>query len=272
MVQRRGLEIFALAFLFRFQSFVLSHAPLWTMLKVDILNIMGPSIVLRRVAVGAGADRRARAVVAFAAATAASSCSSRRRVRAFAPLAALPDWLEGYLRPIPEPDQLHVLPVDGVRDGGRAARRAARRGAEPPRRIAALNIAFGCGGVALARDAPTRRRSCPRSTPRSSFWTTSASFFFIRLGLDGRGSRWRSLALAPVGEQPADGRPARGVRCRCSGRSSLFIYWIHVEMVYGLISTPLHGGVFAARARGSALGPVLPADARAWRSSRTGGR
>jgi fucose 4-O-acetylase-like acetyltransferase len=24
------------------------------------------------------------------------------------------------------------------------------------------------------------------------------------------------------------------------GRTSLFIYWIHVEMVYGLISLPLH--------------------------------
>jgi len=24
------------------------------------------------------------------------------------------------------------------------------------------------------------------------------------------------------------------------GRSSLFVYWIHVEMVYGLVSLPLH--------------------------------
>ena len=27
------------------------------------------------------------------------------------------------------------------------------------------------------------------------------------------------------------------------GRSSLFIYWIHVEMVYGLISLPLHNAL-----------------------------
>ena len=27
------------------------------------------------------------------------------------------------------------------------------------------------------------------------------------------------------------------------GRTSLFIYWIHVEMVYGLISLPLHKGL-----------------------------
>ena len=25
------------------------------------------------------------------------------------------------------------------------------------------------------------------------------------------------------------------------GRSSLFVYWIHVELVYGIISLPLHG-------------------------------
>ena len=27
------------------------------------------------------------------------------------------------------------------------------------------------------------------------------------------------------------------------GRTSLFIYWIHVEMVYGLISRPIHHGL-----------------------------
>jgi uncharacterized membrane protein YjdF len=27
------------------------------------------------------------------------------------------------------------------------------------------------------------------------------------------------------------------------GRSSLFIYWIHVEMVYGLISIPIHNSL-----------------------------
>src|SRR5260370_25359 len=32
-VQRRGLEIFLLAFVFRFQSFVLSHSPAWALLK-----------------------------------------------------------------------------------------------------------------------------------------------------------------------------------------------------------------------------------------------
>src|SRR5689334_20457711 len=47
-VQKRGLQIFALAFLFRLQSWVLGGftAPAWSMLKVDILNVMGPAIIV----------------------------------------------------------------------------------------------------------------------------------------------------------------------------------------------------------------------------------
>src|SRR5438445_10040431 len=43
---RRGLEIFILAFLFRLQAFVVSPGshPM-TILRVDILNVMGPGIV-----------------------------------------------------------------------------------------------------------------------------------------------------------------------------------------------------------------------------------
>jgi len=37
------------------------------------------------------------------------------------------------------------------------------------------------------------------------------------------------------------------------GRSSLFIYWIHVEMVYGLVSLPLHGA-FSLGGAWAALG------------------
>ena len=40
LVQRRGWQIFAFAFLFRLQSYMLSPtSPWWTMLKVDILKI-----------------------------------------------------------------------------------------------------------------------------------------------------------------------------------------------------------------------------------------
>jgi hypothetical protein len=45
-VRRRGLEIFALAFLFRLRAYLLPlGATLAGIFKVDILNIMGPSII-----------------------------------------------------------------------------------------------------------------------------------------------------------------------------------------------------------------------------------
>src|SRR5512142_180519 len=50
-VIKRGLEIFILAFLFRLQAFVLSPgAHPVTLFRVDILNIMGPAIVLAALA------------------------------------------------------------------------------------------------------------------------------------------------------------------------------------------------------------------------------
>jgi uncharacterized membrane protein len=48
-VRRRGLEIFALAFLFRLQAYLLAPgATLAGIFKVDILNVMGPSIIATR--------------------------------------------------------------------------------------------------------------------------------------------------------------------------------------------------------------------------------
>ena len=41
-------------------------------------------------------------------------------------------------------------------------------------------------------------------------------------------------------------RPGRDAKWRPLehlGRTSLVIYWIHVEMVYGLVSLPLHGSL-----------------------------
>ena len=61
-VARRGLEIFGLAFLFRLQACLLSWGPWWSLLKVDILNIMGPSHRGGRGCVGRWCGRLARAL------------------------------------------------------------------------------------------------------------------------------------------------------------------------------------------------------------------
>ena len=64
---RRGLEIFILAFLFRLQGLIVSPGGhLVTLFRVDILNIMGPSMVVAALVWGITANP-ARRVVCYAA-------------------------------------------------------------------------------------------------------------------------------------------------------------------------------------------------------------
>jgi uncharacterized membrane protein len=243
-VQRRGLEIFALAFVFRFQSFVLSHSPAWGMLKVDILNVMGPSIILAATLWGLFRTARAR-MIAFAVATAAIVWTTPIIRRAGA-LSVLSDSLEAYLRPIPHLTNFTFFPWMAFVTAGAMAGILldAARSLEADRR---LNLGFAVAGLMTAAGAYKASFLPPLWVP-SSFWTTSASFFFIRLGL-----MTAAIGLAYLWEQ----RPMAGKRwspLQLLGRSSLFVYWVHVELVYGLISHPLHG---AFSLRGAWIGLVF---------------
>jgi uncharacterized membrane protein len=243
-VQRRGFEIFLLAFVFRFQSYVLSHAPAWSMLKVDILNIMGPAIIL--VATLWGLFRTAHArIIAFAAATLVIVWATPI-IRQAPSLAILSDSLEAYLRPIPNLTNFTFFPWMAFVTAGALTGVVldAARSLEADRRV---NLGFGVAGLLLAFGAYKASFLPPLGAP-SSFWTTSASFFFIRLGLI-----VMALSLAYLWEQ----RPTAGRRwspLQVLGRSSLFVYWVHVELVYGVISLPLHG---AFSLRGAWIGLVL---------------
>jgi uncharacterized membrane protein len=232
-VEKRGLEIFLLAFLFRVQAFVLSGSSPNTLLKVDILNIMGPAIVATAFLWGLATSTRAR-LVTFATTTAAIALSTPI-VRAFGWLAWLPDPIEGYIRPVPGLTNFPLFPWAAFVPAGAIAGVLIDR-ARTSVQEARLNAGLAIAGVLLAV-AACGASLLPTPYARSDFWTSSPSFFFLRTGL-----MTFAIAAAYAWEQ----RPGAGRRwsaMRALGQSSLFIYWIHVELVYGLISMPLHAAM-----------------------------
>jgi hypothetical protein len=97
MARRRGWQVFGLGLLFRLQSQLLGMGPLDNLFKVDMLNIMGLSMVAASYAWQASADRRAR-IATLATITVAITMITPI-VRDVTWLAGLPDPIEAYLRP-----------------------------------------------------------------------------------------------------------------------------------------------------------------------------
>jgi fucose 4-O-acetylase-like acetyltransferase len=152
--------------------------------------------------------------------------------RAATSLAVLPDALEAYLRPVEGLTNFTFFPWAGFVFAGAILGVLLDR-ARPGDRERSLNVAFALGGAGLAA-AAYGASFLPSPYARSEYWTTSPAFFFLRLG----------LLTAAIAAAYAWGR-RRGGQHRWSpveqlGRTSFFIYWIHVEMVYGLISVAWH--------------------------------
>ena len=241
-VIRRGLELYALALVFRVQSWFLgwSHTPA-DLLKVDILNIMGPSIVFAGLLWRAGATPPQRLWL-FAAATAVTAVMTTF-VRSM-PTNVLPEALRAYIVPVPGLSNFVFFPWMALVFAGGVIGMLLDSAVSAARERQ-VNVWLGAGGVALAVFAFAASH-LPSVLPDSSFWTTSPSFLFIRIGVVSAAvaiayawSRISGPGWSPIGQL---------------GRTSLFIYWIHVEMVYGLISLPLHHSLSI---RGAAASYVL---------------
>ena len=107
----RGLTMFGLAFLFRFQGFVLGIGSPVDLLKVDVLNVMGPALVVAALLWGAAAGAAARV---RAGARGHRRDGDDRAARAHGPwIDALPAPLQWYLRPTPGHTNFTLLPWAG---------------------------------------------------------------------------------------------------------------------------------------------------------------
>jgi uncharacterized membrane protein len=228
LARRRALQIFGLAFLFRLQSWMISGGdPAQALLKVDILNIMGLSMLPAAVLWGLGRFRWDRFIwLAGATVLVAMITPVVRSSPWFSPL---PDPVEWYIRPIPGRGTFTLFPWAGFLLAGAAVGLwlDSARTPEDERRI---NIVFAAIGFVLSAVA-YGASFLPSIYREASFWTSSPTFFFLRLGI-----LVLSLPIAYAWNRVWSGRSI----LQEFGRASLFIYWIHVELAYGVLSSPVH--------------------------------
>jgi uncharacterized membrane protein len=227
---RRGLWIWVLALLFRVQSFLVSPgSTLYGILKVDILNIMGPAIAGAALLWGLASTLATRMALFVSAALVFGLATPI--VRASTLVGGLPDPVEWYLRPWAGRTTFTLFPWAGFVFAGAALGLVIDRirSDDGERR---MNVGFAAAGVAVSA-LSFGLSYLPSPYASSQFWTSSPSFFFLRVGL-----LIVSVSLAYAWAQRAGS--ARFSPLRQFGLTSLFIYWIHVELAYGIASYPLH--------------------------------
>jgi len=225
--RRRAWEIFGLAFVFRLQSWLISGGPVRSLLKVDILNVMGLAMLMAAVVWGLGRSARWRSAALAGGAIAIAMATPIVRVTPW--LSWLPEPIEWYFRSPSGRTTFTLFPWAGFLLGGAAigvwldgARTA---GAERRFNIvlAALGVVIALGGYAAS--------FLPPIYADTHFWTSSPTFFFLRLGV-----LTLAVPIAYAWNAAWTGRSP----IQEFGIASFFVYWIHVEMVYGSPSAGIH--------------------------------
>ena len=200
------------------------------LLKVDILNVMGPAMAGTALLWG-GCRRNRDRIIMFGLVTIGVSLLTPP-MRTFEWVRMLPDPIEWYLRPVAGRTNFTLFPWAGFVTAGAliGVSISGARGATAERR---LMMTLAAGGLATAI-AGYWTSYLPRLFEGASFWTSSPTFFVLRCGL--------LTAAVPAAWLWSSRLTRRGSwrPLEIFGRSSLFVYWIHVEMVYGVLSQPLH--------------------------------
>jgi len=231
-IVRRGVEIFILAFLFRIQAFVISpgSSPV-TLFRVDILNIMGPAMAAAGLIWAAGRNRRGAAL--FCGLVAVAVAMVTPLVREAAWVGGLPVWIQWYLRPSGDHTTFTLLPWAGFVFAGAAygSLLAQAQDSKAERvMVASLSLA-GAAVVLLGQLTATM----PSIYAASSYWTSSPTYFAVRTGVLML-ALWLLFAAVPLDAWI----PQPLAILEKFGRNSLFVYWIHVELVYGYTTWIIH--------------------------------
>lgn len=245
---RRGAQIFALGLLFRLQEFALGFpkSPWTDLFRVDILNILGVSIILMGVLCCLAESlfphindkdrgRRERLTVIVASLVAASVITL-----ATPPLWTthrprwLPWFLEAYINGVhifdaPQPYLFPLFPWTAFAFAGLAAGFFLRTDLARRAEVFAI-FSLAVGGAALAGLALWVEALPQHVYPVRDFWHTSPSFFLVRLALV-LGILTASFAWCRWGPGQRAFSPLIQL-----GKTSLLVYWTHIVFVYGRLS------------------------------------
>ncbi len=240
---RRGAEIFGLGLLFRGQEFILGQpwAPWTDLLRVDVLNILGLSMILMGLLCAAtsalapmeAAPARRRDILAAVVAAGAIALATPPLWTTHRPR-WLPWFLESYINGVhvfkdPQPWLFPLFPWAAFAFAGLAvgfllmSDRARKSEAWFVASLGALGVVLGA--LALWLDGrPIQLYAV------YDFWHTSPNFFLVRVGillvilfLCYAWCRWGfgTKGFSPILQL---------------GNTSLLVYWVHIEFVYGRFS------------------------------------
>jgi hypothetical protein len=239
----RGGEIFLFALLFRLQEFVLAlgYAPWTDLLRVDVLNVIGLSLMLmgivcRIAAAGGGSNvRRLRkrtiaAALACAAAIAVLTPPLWTTWRPHWPLW----WLESYINGVhtygtPQSWLFPAFPWSAFAFAGLVVGFLLLSDWARQNEVASVSLA-GAAGIGLITLGLWLDARPVQLYAVHDFWHTSPNFFMARAGvvlvilfLSYLWCRWGAgqWGFSPIIEM---------------GKSSLLVYWVHMQFVYGGLS------------------------------------
>jgi len=231
---RRGAEIFALGLLFRVQEFALGYpwSPWTDLLRVDILNTIGVSMMLMGVVCRFARRRPTNGMLAGAVA-AGIALATPPLWTTWQPR-WLPWFLESYINGChnlgkPQPWLFPIFPWTAFAFAGLAAGFFLMSDWAREKQAQAALIAGAAGAILCALglwfdSLPVRLYAV------YDFWHTSPNFLLIRVGvlmlIVPLSYAWCRWGAGQWGFSPII----------TMGQASLLVYWVHIEFVYGRFS------------------------------------
>ncbi len=231
---RRGAEIFALGLLFRVQEYVLGlpWSPWTDLLRVDILNTIGLSMMLMGLVCRLTRTRGQN--IALAAATAIGVALATPPLWTTWRPHWLPWFLESYINGVhtfdaPQPWLFPIFPWVGFAFAGLTAGFFLLSDGARHREAEATAL-LGAGGAGLFALALWLDARPVHIYAVYDFWHSSPSFFLARVGIM-LGIVFLSYAWCRWGAGQWGFSPLVQI-----GQTSLLVYWVHIEFVYGRFS------------------------------------